>query len=221
MMVDKAEKLNFDLYPVTCQALSKGRSDLEVLDALIAGGVKIVQLREKDLPDRDFFFLAQEFRRRTSAAGVTLIINDRVDICLVVKADGVHLGQDDLPLPKARKLLGPDYIIGASTHFYEEALQAVEEGADYINVGPVFATQTKAHVSQPVGLELFKEIQASVAVPVTVMGGIKLDNLDQVLRTGARRIAVVTALTQADDISAEVRRFRHRILSFSPNPATV
>ncbi len=220
-MTDKAEKLEFDLYPVTCQALSEGRSDLEVLDALIAGGARIVQLREKDLSDRDFFFLAQEFRRRTAAAGMTLIINDRVDICMVVKADGVHLGQDDLPIPRARRLLGPGFIIGASTHSLDEALRAVEEGADYINVGPIFATRTKEHVSPPVGLELFEKVRNAVSVPVTVMGGIKLDNLDQVLRAGARRVAVVTALTRAEDITAAVKEFRRRILSFDADPAAV
>jgi thiamine-phosphate pyrophosphorylase len=212
-MALKEDPLDFDLYPVTCEALSRGRSNLEVLDALIEGSANIVQLREKKLSDRDFFYLAREFRRRTAQAGMTLIINDRLDICRAVNADGVHLGQDDFPVDEARRLMGPDTIIGASTHSLEEALQAVKDGADYINVGPIFATQTKQHTGPPVGLDLFKQINERVKIPITVMGGIKLDNLDQVLDAGARRIAVVTAVTAADDMAATVREFRRRILA--------
>ncbi len=211
-MIRRENPLDFDLYPVTCQALSKGRSNLDVLDALIEGGARVVQLREKELSDREFFELARIFRQRTEQAGMTLIINDRVDVCRAVEADGVHLGQDDFPLREARRLLGPNTIIGVSTHRVEQALRAVEEGADYINVGPIFETQTKQHSGPPVGLDLFREIRRLVNIPITVMGGIKLENLDQVLEAGARRIAVVSAVVGADDIAATVRQFRRRIL---------
>ncbi len=211
-MIRRENPLDFDLYPVTCQALSKGRSNLDVLDALIEGGARVVQLREKELSDREFFELARSFRQRTEQAGMTLIINDRVDVCRAVEADGVHLGQDDFPLREARRLLGPNTIIGVSTHRVEQALRAVEEGADYINVGPIFETQTKQHSGPPVGLDLFREIRRLVNIPITVMGGIKLENLDQVLEAGARRIAVVSAVVGADDIAATVRQFRRRIL---------
>lgn len=210
-MVPGEKPLDFDLYPVTCRKLSRGRSDLEVLDALIEGGARAAQLREKDLSDREFFQLAREFRRRTARAGLTLIINDRLDVCQAVEADGVHLGQDDFPVPEARRLLGPRMIIGASTHSLEQALRAVEDGADYINVGPIFATQTKQHSGPPVGLDLFRQVSRRVNIPITVMGGINLDNLDEVLRAGARRIAVVSAVTSADDIAETVRQFRRRI----------
>ena len=211
-MIRRENPLDFDLYPVTCQALSKGRSNLDVLDALIEGGARVVQLREKELSDREFFELARSFRQRTEQAGMTLIINDRVDVCRAVEADGVHLGQDDFPLREARRLLGPNTIIGVSTHRVEQALRAVEEGADYINVGPIFETQTKQHSGPPVGLDLFREIRRLVNIPITIMGGIKLENLDQVLEAGARRIAVVSAVVGADDIAATVRQFRRRIL---------
>ena len=211
-MIRRENPLDFDLYPVTCQALSKGRSNLDVLDALIEGGARVVQLREKELSDREFFELARIFRQRTEQAGMTLIINDRVDVCRAVEADGVHLGQDDFPLREARRLLGPNTIIGVSTHRVEQALRAVEEGADYINVGPIFETQTKQHSGPPVGLDLFREIRRLVNIPITVMGGIKLENLDQVLEAGARRIAVVSAVVGADDIATTVRQFRRRIL---------
>jgi thiamine-phosphate pyrophosphorylase len=210
-MVPKANPLEFDLYPVTCARLSRGRTDLEVLDALIVGGVRAVQLREKDLSLREFFELARVFRERTTRADVTFIVNDHLDVCRAVEADGVHLGQDDFPVREARKLLGPQTVIGVSTHSVEQALKAVEDGADYLNVGPIFATQTKEHSGPPVGLDLFRQIRKLVSIPITVMGGINLDNLDQVLAAGADRIAVVSAVVGAEDIVGTVREFRRRI----------
>jgi thiamine-phosphate pyrophosphorylase len=203
--------LDFDLYPVTCEKLSRGRANLEVLDALVAGGARVVQLREKDLGDRDFLELARAFRGRTRAAGMTFIVNDRVDVALACGADGVHLGQDDLPVRAAREILGPDRIIGASTHNVEEALRAEEQGADYVNVGPIYETATKTHAAGPVGIALFTAVRARVRVPITVMGGIKLANVEPLVRAGARRIAVVTAVVGADDIAEAVRGFRRII----------
>jgi thiamine-phosphate pyrophosphorylase len=212
-MVPKTDPLDFDLYPVTCAKLSRGRSDLEVLNALIAGGARAAQLREKEMSLRDFFELALAFRERTAQAGMTFIVNDHIDVCRAVEADGVHLGQDDFPVREARKLLGPQTVIGVSTHSLEQALKAVEDGADYINVGPIFATQTKVHAGPPVGLELFRQVRARVSIPITVMGGINLDNLGEVLAAGASCIAVVSAVVGADDIASTVREFRRRIHS--------
>jgi thiamine-phosphate pyrophosphorylase len=214
MMPGKADRLDFDLYPVTCEKLSLGRSDLEILDALIAGGAQVVQLREKELSMREFFDLAKAFREKTRRAGMTFIVNDHVDVCRAVAADGVHLGQDDFPVRAARKLLGSKTIIGVSTHTLEQALKAVEEGADYINVGPIFPTRTKEHPGDPVGLELFREVQRRVAIPITVMGGINLDNLDAVLEAGARRVAVVSAVVGARDVAQTVKVFRERIRNY-------
>lgn len=203
--------LDFDIYPVTCQQLSRGRTNLEVLEALIAGGARIVQLREKELPDGEFYKLAKLFKTRTAKAGMTLIINDRLDICQAVGADGLHLGQEDIPVQEARCLLGQEIIIGVSTHNEEEALKAAQEGADYINIGPIFQTSTKQHSGPPVGLDLFRKISRQVNIPITVMGGINLDNLGQVLQAGATRVAAVSAITSAEDIVATVREFRRRI----------
>jgi thiamine-phosphate pyrophosphorylase len=206
-----------DLYPVTCADLSEGRSDLEFLDAVIEGGAKIVQLREKKMSGRDFHALAAAFRARCSAAGVLLMINDHLDVALSVAADGVHLGQDDFPLPAARKL-APDLILGASTHNREEALKAREEGADYYNIGPIYPTKTKAHVPDALGPEAIPLISESMEIPFTVMGGIKHDNLGPLVARGARKIAVVTAITRAPDMAAAPRTLIDALRKGSPSP---
>jgi thiamine-phosphate pyrophosphorylase len=206
----KARFDEIDVYPVTCERLSGGRSNLEVLDAVIRGGARIIQLREKEYSKRDLFLLALTFREVTTRAGVLLMINDYLDVALAVGADGVHLGQDDLPLSAARRL-APDLLIGISTHSLEEALEAERAGADYVNIGPIFATGTKAGVERGLGPEAIASIGSRLSVPFTVMGGITAANLDEVLAGGARRIAVITAITQAADIAQAVRGFRERI----------
>lgn len=199
-----------DIYPVTCERLSNGRSDLEILEGLIQGGARLVQLREKNLCERDFFKLAERFRERTTEAGMLLIINDRVDLAIAVGADGVHLGQEDFPIPAARKI-GPDLLIGASSHDLREALCAQQQGADYVNIGPIFPTGTKEGIEHFLGPEAIREIAPHLGIPFTVMGGIKESNIDEVLSAGARRIAVVTAITQAPDVAEAVRSLRRKI----------
>ena len=199
-----------DVYPVTCEQLSEGRTNLEVLEAVIQGGSRIIQLREKDYPKRDLYNLALKFREITTKVGVLLVINDHVDIALAVNADGVHLGQEDLPVQVARKL-APELLIGASTHSLEQALQGEKDGADYINIGPIFSTKTKEGVGRSLGLEAISEISPQIKVPFTVMGGINEENIDQVLAKGARRVAMVTAITKAADIAAKVRSLRAKI----------
>ncbi len=205
----QARFADVDVYVVTCAALSRGRRDEDVLEAVIAGGGKIIQLREKELGTREFYALAVTFRARTRAAGVLLMINDRVDIAVAVDADGVHLGQDDLPTAAARRL-APELLIGRSTHSLAQALEAQAQGADYVNIGPIYATGTKAH-AVPLGPAAIRAIGPRLRIPFTVMGGIKLENIDEVVAAGARRIAVVTAVTQADDMAAAVRAMRARI----------
>ena len=205
---------NVDIYPVTCEGLSEGRSNLEVLEAVIRGGSKIIQLREKEYPKRDLYNLALKFREITSRAGVLLIINDHVDIALCVEADGVHLGQEDLPVQVARKL-APELLIGASTHSLQQALQAEKDGADYINIGPIFSTKTKEGMGRSLGPEAISEISSQIKIPFTVMGGINEDNIEQVLAKGARRVAMVTAITKAADIAAKVKSLKEKIRQFS------
>lgn len=210
----RAERFSqVDLYPVIFEKLSAGRSNLEVLDGIIAGGAKVVQLREKEMPARELYLLADKFREVTARAGVLLIINDRVDLALAVDADGVHLGHNDLPIYAARRI-APDLILGASTHSLDQALAAEKQGADYINVGPIFPTRTKGDLSKILGPEAISEIGPQVNIPFTVMGGINGDNLDQVLEAGARKVAMVTAITQADDISGKVKELRERIFRY-------
>jgi thiamine-phosphate pyrophosphorylase len=203
-----------DIYPVTCERLSEGKTNLEVLEAVIQGGSKIIQLREKDYPKRDLYNLALKFRDITTRAKVLLIINDHVDIALAVEADGVHLGQADLPVQVARKL-APELLIGASTHSLEQALQAEKNGADYINIGPIFATKTKEGVRHSLGPEAISEISPQIKVAFTVMGGINQENIDQVLAQGARRVAMVTAVTGAADIAKKVKSLQGKIRQFS------
>ena len=202
-----------DIYPVTCERLSNGRSNLEVLKAVIQGGARIIQLREKEYSGKKMYDLALKFREITTKAGVLLIINDHVDIALAVEADGVHLGQNDFPLKAAIKI-APELLIGASTHSIKEAIQAQKEGADYINIGPIFPTGTKEGIERFLGPEAIAAISPEIDVPFTVMGGISESNIDQVLTNGARRVAMVTAITQAPDIAAQVKSLRKKIQNY-------
>ena len=204
--------LQVDLYPVTCERLSAGRSNLDVLDAAIRGGAKIIQLREKELSTGDLYRMARAFRKATADAGMLLIINDRVDIALAVEADGVHLGQEDLPLSAARRI-APELLIGISTHSREEALQAQSEGADYVNIGPIFPTRTKEGVTRFLGPEAIAGIAGGLEIPFTVMGGIGSANIEKVVAAGAHRVAVVTAVTLADDMTGAVASLRETIRS--------
>jgi len=192
------------LYLVTSQALSRGRSTLEIVDAALAGGVRLIQLREKEMPMPDFLRLAAQIRTRTDGAKALLIINDRLDVALAVGADGVHLGQADFPIAPARRL-APDLIIGASTHSPAEAQAAEHAGASYINVGPLFPTQTKQISGEFLGLEGLSKIALHVTIPWTVMGGIKQKHIPDLLKAGARTIAVVTAVTAAADPAQAAR----------------
>ena len=205
--------MQVDIYPVTCERLSSGRSNVEVLKAVVQGGARIIQLREKEYSIRELYNLAVKFRKITQKAGVLLIINDHVDIAMAAGADGVHLGQDDFPLQAARKI-APELIIGASTHSLQQAIQAQQDGADYINIGPIFPTSTKEGVERFLGPEAIAEISPAIKVPFTVMGGISEANIDQVLAQGARRVAMVTAITQAADIAEKTNFLKKTIQRF-------
>lgn len=194
------------LYPVSCERLAKGRSDSDWLDAVLAAGARIVQLRDKEASDRALFEKAQLFRQKTQAAGALLIINNRLDIALAVDADGIHLGNSDLPAEVARRL-GPALIIGVSANTIEQAAAASARGASYYNIGPLFPTATKEGLSAFLGPEAITAFSAVSTLPYTVMGGIKFDHLKQLTDLGAQRIAVVTALTQANDIKAETKKW--------------
>ncbi len=197
-----------DLYVVITQSFCGGRTALAVLDAVLESGVRLIQFREKDLDDLELFRRAEAFRARIPIGEALLIVDDRVDVALAVGADGVHLGQSDLPIATARRL-APDLVIGSSTHNLAEALEAQDAGASYLNIGPIFSTQTKTVPTGAVGPDLLAEIAPSLRIPFTCMGGIKSNNIREVLERGARHVAVVTAVTQAHDVRAaaiELRR---------------
>ena len=202
MSIDFSE---VSVYLVTDPGLSNGRSEIEVVRAAFAGGVRLFQYRDKEASARTYLEKARALSVVCRELGAWLLLNDRVDIAASVDCDGVHLGQDDLPTADARAILGPAKIVGRSTHTLEQARDAVAQGAGYINIGPVFPTSTKKVAVAPVGLDVVREVAKASSVPVTTMGGIGLSNARQVVAAGADRVAVVTALTKAADIAAAAR----------------
>jgi thiamine-phosphate pyrophosphorylase len=205
------EKLTFfrekvTIYPVSCEPLANGRSDIEWLEGVLAGGAKIVQLRDKFSDDRVFYQKALIFREKTNEAGALFIVNNRVDIALLADADGVHLGNNDLPVEKVREF-GPDLIIGVSCNTPEQAATVKELGGSYFNIGPIYKTETKKNLTPFLGSDAIEQFTSLCDLPFTVMGGVKLEHAQDLAARGARRIAVVTALTQAKDIAAETRRW--------------
>lgn len=199
-----------DLYVVITERFCASRTALAVLDEVLAAGVGVVQLREKEIDDRELFERAQAFRERTLRAGALLIIDDRLDVALAADADGVHLGQRDLPVREARRL-APDLLIGASSHTPEQAWEAQDAGASYVNIGPIFPTQTKATGIPALGPAALDRTVPRLTIPFTVMGGIKAHNLGALLERGTRHVAVVTAVTAADDVAGAARALRQAI----------
>jgi len=200
------------IYGITAEKFSKGRDNVTVVREMIAGGVTTVQYREKHT-SKSFRSMYEEcvaIRRLTRESGVLFIVNDYVELAMLAGADGVHVGQDDLPVAAVRERVGAK-IIGLSTHSASHARAALDAGADYIGAGPIFTTQTKEDVCAAVGLEYLDHVISTVPVPVAAIGGIKLHNIDQVLAKGARTICLVTEIVQADDIAAMVRRLNVKI----------
>lgn len=197
-----------DLYALTDARLSLGRPPADVAQALLDAGVRILQYREKKLKAGQMLEECRLLRRLTSRAGACFIVNDHIDIAMLVEADGVHIGQEDLPLPEVRRLVGPKMIIGLSTHTPEQARAAVAVGADYIGVGPIFATQTKEDVVDPVGFGYLDWVAANISLPFVAIGGIKAHNIGEVVRHGAQCCALVSELVGAPDIRERVAAVR-------------
>ncbi|MGH7830683.1 MAG: thiamine phosphate synthase [Candidatus Binatia bacterium] len=193
------------LYAILDPTQTKGRPPVSILSALLVGGAAIVQLRAKEMPPNEFFRLAQEVREHTRSSGCLFIVNDRVDIALASQADGVHLGQDDLPLRVARKLMGKK-IVGISTHDLEQAVEAEKGGADYIGFGPIFGTATKQTGYSARGLAMLREVRKAVKLPIVAIGGVTEENVTQVWQAGAVSAAMISDLMAAEDVAEKVRR---------------
>lgn len=194
------------LYAIFDPSQAHGRPLAPILSQLLKGGARILQLRAKEMAANKSLKLAGEIREMTRAAGSLFIVNDRIDIALAAHADGVHLGQEDLPLYIARQLLGRDKIIGISTHDLAQAGEAEKGGADYIGFGPIFGTSTKETGYSARGLEMLKEVRKAVKIPIVAIGGINETNVAQVWEAGADSAAIISDLMGAEDVAGKVRR---------------
>jgi thiamine-phosphate pyrophosphorylase len=191
--------IDFSLYLITGRAETLGRNLEFVVEEALRGGVRAVQLREKDLSSKELYETAYELRRLTSRYGAKLLINDRVDIALAVDADGVHIGAGSLPIYKVRRLLGEKKLIGVSCHNQVQAITAQEMGADFITFGPVYYTASKASFGDPVGLEKLQLVTEMLQIPVFGLGGIKRANCAEVLSCGVRGVALISAIMSAPE----------------------
>lgn len=208
MPTDKAFRpVRWELYVITDESLSGGRSHEEQTRAALAGGAGLIQLRDKTASSQRLYEAARAMRGLTRAAGALLIINDRLDIALAAEADGVHVGPDDLPVAVARRLLRPGMVLGASAGTVAEAVAAQDDGADYLGVGAVYeARGSKADAGAPVGLARVLAVRSAVRLPIVGIGGIKAENAAPVVQAGADGVAVITGVAGAPDIAAAAAR---------------
>ncbi|MBW6519660.1 MAG: thiamine phosphate synthase [Desulfoarculaceae bacterium] len=210
------------LYPVSCEKLAAGRTDRQWLDGVLNGGARIVQLRDKESTDRELLAKARYFREKTREAGALFLMNDRLDIALLAEADGMHVGQNDLPPEEIRKL-APDFLIGLSCNTQEQAKELgskMVRGAcpvDYFNIGPLYTTATKQGLREFIGPQSVGQFTKVCSLPFTVMGGIKLSHIKELCAVGVKRIAVVTAISQALDIAAETALWIKKIGVSTPD----
>ena len=205
-------KIDYTLYLCTDRDLMSTDTIEESVEQAVKGGCTVVQLREKNCSSKEFYELAVRAKEITDRYHVPLIINDRVDIALAVDAAGVHIGQSDLPASVVRNIIGKDKILGVSAARREEALKAVEDGADYLGVGAMFATNTKTD-ARPVTMEELKGIRAAVSIPIVVIGGINMNTLERFKGTGIDGLAVVSAIIAEKDIEAAARNMYQAFLA--------
>lgn len=184
---------------VTDRGLARGRTLLDIVAAAVAGGATMVQVREKDLPTRAFIEEARALKALLAPRGVPLIVNDRADVALAVDADGLHVGQDDMPYATARAMLGPGKIIGLSITHLDQLAEADARAADYLGIGPIFAQATKADAAPPLGLDGLRAAQERTSRPLMAIGGIDAGNAGDVIAAGAHGLAIVSAIVAADD----------------------
>jgi thiamine-phosphate pyrophosphorylase len=197
------------LYGITGEAFSNGKGNLQCAKDMISAGIKLIQYREKDKPIRDKIGEIKEIRELCRKNGVIFIVNDHVDVAILVDADGVHVGQEDMHPSDVRALLGPDKIIGLSTHSPEEGLSSLDEDIDYIGVGPIFPTTTKDIAA--VGLEYLNFAVKNLDIPFVAIGGIKEHNIHEIVKAGAQRICLVSEIIGADNIDKKVKKLNNII----------
>ena len=203
--------LDLSLYVVTDQKLSRGLGHEEVARQALAGGADVIQLRDKGLSGAELYRLASRIGELTRESGGTFIVNDRLDIALAAGADGVHLGQDDLPVRAARSV-APGLIIGASVSSVQEAMRAERDGADYVAISPLFDTGSKDDAGPGNGLEALRQVKGAVSIPVIGIGGIDRSNVLDVSAAGADGVAVISAVVSQDDIAAAARDLRSLVV---------
>lgn len=210
--MNQADHVENSLYLITDRhRLPPGKTLQSTVEQTLLGGVRLIQLREKNLPAAELWPLAQQMRELTRRYGAKLIINERIDVALACDADGVHLGEQSLPVPEARKLLGPDRLIGVSTHAPEDIVRATAEGANFLTFSPVFATPSKAPYGPPQGLNRLKKACQLTKLPVFALGGIKTWNVQDVLSQGASGIAMISAIISSEDPLNTTRAFLNKM----------
>ncbi|MCF7804912.1 MAG: thiamine phosphate synthase [Candidatus Marinimicrobia bacterium] len=213
----KSERIaGWRLYVITDSDIS-GKSHQDAAKAAMAGGADVIQFREKNCSSAELYEIAGELREITRKADVDFIVNDRLDIAQAVDADGVHLGQDDIPISVAREILGPDKIIGGSARYQGEAEQMAQEGVDYLGLGPVYeARSTKHDTVAPQGLDLVRKVKQETTLPIVAIGGIGPENLSFIFEAGADSVAVISAIMKADDITKATRDIKETIENLQP-----
>ncbi|NLT94901.1 MAG: thiamine phosphate synthase [Clostridia bacterium] len=197
--------VDYSLYLVTDRAILKGEDIFSAVEKALKGGVTLVQLREKEVSSRDFYNIALKMKELVNSYNVPLIINDRLDIAFAVDADGLHIGQEDLPLTVARRLLGPSKILGYSVSNVDEAVFGEKNGADYLGAGPVYPTGSKSDAGEPIGIEGLIKIKERVSIPVVGIGGIGVDNISEVKRSGIDGVSLISAILGSGDIEGTSR----------------
>jgi thiamine-phosphate pyrophosphorylase len=203
--------MKYDLYVITDEAIAGGLSHAEIAQRAIAGGADVIQLRDKVCGYREFNRIGRIIREITRKTGTMFIINDRLDVALACRADGVHLGQDDLRADVARQLTPPGFIIGISVGTIDEAVRAEKDGADYIALSPVFSTASKFDAGPGQGLDVLRKIKRHVSLPVIAIGGINRDNVREVMAAGADGVAVISGVVGSQDITGAARELKNLI----------
>ena len=200
--------MDYSLYLVTDAKLSRGRSQLEIIEAAVQGGVTMVQYREKNTNTRQMVEEALELSKLCRQLSVPFIVNDRVDVALAVDADGVHIGQEDMPASLVRKMIGPGKILGVSVDNIPQARAAIAAGADYVGAGAIFKTPTKTDISPPIGIQGLHKLARICTIPIVAIGGLNANNVEEVILAGAGGIAVVSAIVNADDVESAAHELK-------------